>query len=139
MANSDPFAALADTFRAEFAKHTATALDGVPAELGTITPSGLKLDNFKHEIQDYLVADYLVTLHLPAFHLIGTTAAPVDSAGNATGAASQRMRFEFEPSQIAKVRVNQAAGLMPGERVVVLPVNGGADFVVMSRVVNGGG
>lgn len=29
-------------------------------ELGIITATGLKLDNFKHEVQDYLKADGLV-------------------------------------------------------------------------------
>lgn len=35
------------------------ATSTVSAELGTITASGLKLDRFKYEIRDYLVAEYL--------------------------------------------------------------------------------
>ena len=35
------------------------ATSAVSAELGTITANGLKLDRFKYEIQDYLVAEYL--------------------------------------------------------------------------------
>lgn len=126
---------IAQTLRAGMQKHANDMLSGVPAELGTITETGLKIDNFKHEIQDYLVADFLVTLHLPAFSLVGTTA-PADDEGNASGSKSQRTQFEFEPTMIEEVRVNLAAGLLPGERVLVMPTNGGADFVVMCRVVN---
>ena len=35
------------------------ALYGTGFTLGTLTATGLKLDNFKHEINDYLVLDYL--------------------------------------------------------------------------------
>ena len=35
------------------------ALYGTGFTLGTLTTTGLKLDNFKHEINDYLVLDYL--------------------------------------------------------------------------------
>lgn len=134
--STDPFGAIAQSIRTEMQKYTSEMLSGVPAELGTITETGLKLDNFKHEVQDYLVADFLTTLHLPTFSLIGTTASPVDEEGNASGPKSQRTLFEFEPTMIEEVRVNLAAGLLPGERVLVMPTNGGADFVVMCRVVN---
>ncbi|MGG3839643.1 hypothetical protein ABEV00_21810 [Paenibacillus thiaminolyticus] len=134
--STDPFGAIAQSIRTEIQKYTSETLSGVPAELGTITETGLKLDNFKHEVQDYLVADFLTTLHLPTFSLIGTTASPVDEEGNASGPKSQRTLFEFEPTMIEEVRVNFAAGLLPGERVLVMPTNGGADFVVMCRMVN---
>lgn len=134
--STDPFDIIARSLRAGMQMQADEMLSGVPAELGTITETGLKLDNFKHEVQDYLVADFLVTLHLPAFSLVGTTASPVDEEGNASGPKSQRMLFEFEPTMIEDVRVNLAAGLLPGERVLVMPTNGGADFVVMCRVVN---
>jgi hypothetical protein len=132
---TDPFQEMVQSFRAQIRKGAGEALAGVPAELGTITETGLKLDNFRDEIQDYLVADFLTTLHLPAFYLIGTTVLP-DSEDNPNGAPSPRTRFDFEPSLIQDVRVNLAAGLMPGERVLVMPTNGGADFVVLCRVVN---
>ncbi|RJG26713.1 hypothetical protein [Paenibacillus thiaminolyticus] len=134
--STDPFDTIARSLHAGMQMQANKMLSGVPAELGTITETGLKLDNFKHEVQDYLVADFLATLHLPTFSLVGTTASPVDEEGNASGPKSQRTLFEFEPTMIEEVRVNLAAGLLPGERVLVMPTNGGADFVVMCRVVN---
>ncbi|GIO36196.1 hypothetical protein J41TS12_10570 [Paenibacillus antibioticophila] len=134
----DPFQEMAQSFKSQIKKGAGEVLSGVPAELGTITDTGLKLDNFKDEIQDYLVADFLAALHLPAFYLVGTTVLP-DAEDNPIGTPSQRTRFDFEPSLIQDVRVNLAAGLMPGERVLVMPTNGGADFVVLCRVVNNNG
>lgn len=131
---TDPYMEIAQALRSQIKKGAGDALSGVPAELGTITETGLKLDNFKDEIQDYLVADFLTTLHLPAFYLVGTTVLP-DTEDNPIGTPSQRTRFDFEPALIQDVRVNLAAGLMPGERVLVMPTNGGADFVVLCRVV----
>lgn len=134
----DPFKALAETLKDEMSKSAGNALSGVPAELGTITETGLKLDNFKDEIQDYLVADFLTSLHLPAFYLVGTSVL-ADAEDNPIGTPSPRTRFDFEPTIIEEVRVDLSDGLLPGERVLVIPTNGGADFVVMCRVVNGGG
>ena len=134
----DPFQELAVSLKNEMSKSAGAALSGVPAEMGIITDSGLKLDNFKDEIQDYLVADFLTTLHLPEFFIVGTTTL-ADAEDEPIGAPSPRTRFDFEPTLIEEVRVNLADGLLPGERVLVIPTNGGADFVVMCRVVNGGG
>jgi hypothetical protein len=126
---SDPFKALVSVLEMRMSQHAGRAVDGVPAELGTLTATGLKLDNFKHEIQDYFVADWLVKLHLPAFTMYGTT--------TAGGLTSQRTRFDFEAVQIEDVRLNWKAGMQPGDRVLALPVNGGRDAVVLCRVVNG--
>lgn len=131
----DPYQMLAADIRQEMKQSAGNALSGVPAELGTITATGLKLDNFKSEIQDYLVADFLTSLHLPSFHLVGTTVL-ADAEGNPSGPPSPRTRFDFEESIVEEVRLDLAAGLSPGERVLVIPINGGADFVVMCRVVN---
>ncbi|BFH63900.1 hypothetical protein [Paenibacillus azoreducens] len=138
MDTRDPYKDLVASLKDEMKKSAGQALSGVPAELGTITETGLKLDNFKDEVQDYLVADFLTTLHLPAFFIVGTTAL-ADEEDEPIGTPSQRTRFDFEPTLIEEVRVNLADGLMPGERVLVIPTNGGDDFVVMCRVVNGGG
>ncbi|MFV3014112.1 hypothetical protein ACLD48_19155, partial [Clostridium botulinum] len=35
------------------------AISYIGLDLGTITSNGLKLDNFKYEIQDYMMLDYL--------------------------------------------------------------------------------
>lgn len=135
---ADPYKTLAVSIRDQIAGYTQTALSGLTTELGTITTTGLKLDHFKHEIQDYLVADFPVTLHLPEFHLLGTTTSPIDVEGNPAGASStsQRMRFDFEATELEGVRADLAAGLLSGDRVVVLNLYGGNDVIVMCKVVS---
>ncbi|SDE82191.1 hypothetical protein SAMN04488542_102261 [Fontibacillus panacisegetis] len=135
----DPYKELAGSLREQIAGYTRNAVSGITSELGTITATGVKLDQFKHEIQDYLVADFPVTLKFPAFHLLGTTTSLIDAEGNPLGESSQRMRFDFEESEIEDVNINLAAGLKPGDRVVVLNCNGGKDVIVMCRVVSSGG
>ncbi len=102
----DPYRSLASFIEERARSHTRAVLMDVQAELGTITASGLKLDGFAHEIKDYLVAEYLT---LPA--TFGT-----DSAGD-TLATPAPLR-----------------ALQPGDRVLVVPVNGGQDHVVIARV-----
>lgn len=136
---NDPFRELASSIRQQISESTQNALTGIASELGTITATGVKLDQFKHEIQDYLVADFPVKLKLPAFHLLGTTTASIDREGNPLGESSSRMRFDFEEAEIEDVEINLATGLQPGDRVVVLNCNGGKDVIVMCKVVSNGG
>lgn len=136
---NDPFRELASSIRQQISESTQNALTGIASELGTITATGVKLDQFKHEIQDYLVADFPVRLKFPAFHLLGTTTASIDGEGNPLGESSPRMRFDFEEAEIEDVEINLAAGLQPGDRVVVLNCNGGKDVIVMCKVVSNGG
>ena len=124
---SDPFKALASILEMRMSDHAGRSIRGVPAELGTITATGLKLDNFKHEIQDYYVADWLVKIHFPSMTLTGT----ITGLGNVT--------FNVEPFTVDEVRLNWKAGLQPGNRVLAIPVNGGHDAVVVCRIVSGGG
>ena len=125
---SDPFKALVSLLEMRMSQHAGRSIRGVPAELGTITATGgLKLDNFKHEIQDYYVADWLVKIHFPSITLTGT----LTGIGNVT--------FNAEPFAVDEVRLNWKAGLRPGDRVLAVPVNGGHDAVVLCRIVPGGG
>ncbi|SMB97934.1 hypothetical protein SAMN00808754_2035 [Thermanaeromonas toyohensis ToBE] len=136
---TDPFKQLASLIDMRISERTARVISGLPCELGTITATGLKLDNFKHEIQHYYVADWLVQLHLPAFSLIGTATSPVDEQGNplAGASTSQLTRYDFRAAQIKDVRVNLKAGLKPGERVLVVPINRGQEAIVIARVMAG--
>ncbi len=119
----------------------AKSLSGIPSELGTITGSGLKLDSFKYEIPDYLVAEWVTQVQVPPFFLVGTTTSPVDENGQALGGAlpSPLTRFDFAESEIEEVRLNWLTGVKPGDRVLAIPVNGGKDAVVICKVVNSGG
>ena len=132
----DPFKQLASILEQRMAGHAERAISGVPCELGTITASGLKLDSFKHEIQDYLIADWLVKIHFPAFSLVGTATSPVDDQGNdLPGAITTSLtRYDFLSREVDEVRLELKADLKPGDRVLVVPVNGGQDAMVISAV-----
>ncbi len=132
---SDPFKQLASIFEMRMAGHAARAVSGVPCELGTITTSGLKLDSFKHEIQDYLVADWLAKIHLPAFTISGTQAGLEDSLG---GSVVGTANWSYQPSEIDQAHVEVLPDFKPGDRVLAVPVNGGQDAVVICKVVPNG-
>lgn len=133
----NPFSEIAQILDLRMSAQAARAVQGLPCELGTITATGLKLDGFRHEIRDYLVADWVVTVHLPAFSLIGTATAPVDDQGKPlpNAGTSSLTRYDFREAQIANVRLEVKPGLMPGDRVLAIPVNGGTDAVVLCKVV----
>ncbi len=135
---ADPFKQLATLLDMRMARYAAKAVSGVPCELGTITASGLKLDSFKHEIKDYLVADWLVKIHFPAFSLLGTATSPVDDQGNPLPGASTSplTRYDLRAKDVDQVRLELKADLKPGDRVLAVPVNGGQDAVVIAKVVS---
>lgn len=130
----DPYAALAVSLRENAAKKAAEALTGVTAELGTVTGTGLKLDGFKHEIQDYLVAEFPGKLKLPELKLTGGVHGLRDSEG---GRVEGQGEFSFKPSETDETVLSLR--YKPGDRVLALPLNGGNDAVVLCRVVSGNG
>jgi len=128
----DPYKQLARLLENRMAQHAGRAVAGLFCELGTITATGLKLDGFKHEIRDYLVADWLVKMHLPAFNITGSQTGLKDSLnGDVTGQAT----FSFQPASVDEVRLEFKADLKPGDRVLAVPVNGGQEAVVICKVV----
>ncbi len=114
------------------------------AELGTITATGLKLDRFKYEIPRgrYLVAHYL-TLDWP-FHTIVETQTgnhPHGPSGGHSQYAGDGVHGHPSGEGLHDHRVvnpSQLRPLMPGDRVLVVPVNEGREFVVVARVVIAG-
>jgi hypothetical protein len=120
----DPYKKLAAALESRMAGHASTAVTGIPAEMGTMTASGLKLDSFKHEFKEYLVADWETKLKLPAFSLIGTV---TGMSGTST--------FQFEETEIEGVGLMFKEGLKPGDRVLAVPVAGGSEAVVICKVV----
>ncbi|MGG6314105.1 hypothetical protein [Paenibacillus macerans] len=130
----DPYAALAVSLRENAAKKAAEALTGVTAELGSITGTGLKLDGFKHEIKEYLVAEFPGTLKLPDLTLSGEVRGLKDSADGSVGGQGE---FSFAPSETEKAVLSLK--YQPGDRVLALPLNGGNDAIVLCRVVSGNG
>ncbi|NPV90104.1 MAG: hypothetical protein HPY50_04920 [Firmicutes bacterium] len=134
---SDPFKELTSLLDNRMKNQAAQAVSGTPSELGVVTSTGLKLDSFKHEIRDYLVADWLVKLHFPARSIIVTSTSPVDAQGNELpGAVTSPFLTRYNIDEIDQVRLELKVGLKPGDRVLAVPVNGGQDAVIICKVVS---
>ncbi|RXM79572.1 hypothetical protein DP144_01835 [Clostridium tetani] len=87
------------------------AVSYIGLDLGTITSTGLKLDNFKYEIQDYMILDYL----------------KMNNEYNAETAGKHLNNRIFKtPKELKPLTV--------GDRVLVALL--GSEFVVVGRVVN---
>lgn len=92
-------------------KTISNTISSLGLELGTVTSNGLKLDNFKYEIQDYMILDYLKLKDEYNTELAGT----------------------YTHGHVFKTPGNLKA-LKEGDRVLVAAV--GNEFVVVGRVVN---
>lgn len=120
---SNPYKELVRLFDTRTKKYVNESTISVSPELGTITETGLKLDQFKYEIQDYLTADYL-TMKSDFF-----TTVEENSGNHSQNAGDGTHNHKIVTPQ-------QLKPLTAGDRVLSLPVNGGRDFVVIARVVN---
>lgn len=90
------------------------AMFGTGLVLGTLTSAGLKLDNFKHEFNEYLILDYLKL---------------EDSYYTEITSCTSSHKHEFKtPDNLKKLTV--------GDRVLVAQF--GADNVIVGRVVSNG-
>ncbi|MEK4980997.1 hypothetical protein [Bacillus sp. FSL K6-6540] len=128
--NKDPYGQLASSLYASLNKQTRQAMGGVGAVLGTITSTGLKLDDFKHELQDYMVAELPGLLTLPRYTAVGTAT---------LGGQPQEMTFDVEENEVEDTLFELGKGLKPGDRVLAVRVNSGNDVVVVCKVVSSGG
>ncbi|GIO32008.1 MULTISPECIES: hypothetical protein [Paenibacillus] len=129
--NKDPYGQLASALYSSVGKHTRQAIGGVGAVLGTITGTGLKLDDFKHEFQDFMVAELPGVLSVPSSVLTGTTMLEERSVGENKQEPSSN-ETKIEDSRLSLT-------LKPGDRVLAVRVNGGNDVVVVCKVVTGNG
>lgn len=89
------------------------AISSVGLEFGTITSSGLELDDFKHEIKDYMVLDYL---KMDKDYFTQTNSAGEDSHSHKV----------ITPDGLTTLKI--------GDRVLVAQV--GSEFIVIGRVRN---
>ena len=90
----------------------------------------MKLDDFKHEVQDYLVAELPGTLRLPEREVTGAISGISDVAnGGTTGTDAFLQKVEEAVWSLGK-------GLKAGDRVLAMRVNGGNDIVVLCKVVS---
>lgn len=128
----DPFKQLTSLLDMRISERAGNAITGIPSELGTITATGLILDSFKHEVQDYLVAEWFVTAHFPSIQVKGQVVGLRDGENRPViGDAS----FSFDPFKVEDLRLELKAGLKPGDRVLAVPLNRGNDAIVICRVV----
>lgn len=112
--NGDVFNEIARTVHSNANKAIEGAMFGTGLTLGILTPTGLKLDNFKHEFKDYYVLDYLKLN---------------DSYYTEAATCTVSHRHEFKtPENIKKLKT--------GDRVLVAQF--GADNVIVGRVVSNG-
>jgi len=131
----DPYGHFADVMRGAMSNHTRQAVSGLGAVLGTITSSGVKLDDFKHEVQDYFVAEYPGTLELPERE---TTGAISGISEVANGGTTSEGRFLLQKEEVEEATLSLGKGMKPGDRVLAMRVNGGNDVVVLCKVVSAG-
>lgn len=104
-----------------------SAISRIKPELGTITVSGLKLDSFKHPIKDYYSAAWEVCMQMPAY----TTHAVMTTEGGQPIAVT----LDVEAHEIEAVKLDFRSALKPEDRVLAVPIHGGAEAVVVCKVV----
>ena len=107
----ETFNELAREIRGSTNKAVNKVVSYIGLNLGTITSSGLKLDNFKYEIKDYMTLDYL----------------QLEDEYNTETAGKHTHSHVFKTP-------NNLKRLKEGDRVLVAAV--GSEFVVVGRVVN---
>ncbi|KGO14292.1 hypothetical protein NZ45_07990 [Clostridium botulinum] len=105
------FNEIARTIKEDTKGSISNAVSSLELQLGTITSTGLKMDNFKYEVQDYMVLDYLKSYNEYATEIAG----------------------EHPHSHVLKIPKNLKA-LFIGDRVLVATV--GNEYIVVGRVVN---
>lgn len=141
---SDPFKQLAGLLENRMAGIGAKVLSGMPCLLGTMTATGLKLDDFKHEVQDPLYADWTFKMELPQASRVIKIASPVNPDGSNQGGTTysvlSRIDFNVQGADDAgttvKVHMDLKSELKPGDRVLVVPINSGQDHVIIAKVVS---
>jgi hypothetical protein len=105
------FSEIAREIKGSTNKAIGKAISSLGLELGTITNSGLKVDNFKYEIKDYMVLEYLKVQDQYITEVAGET-----------------------PHSHTLKTPNELKKLSVGHRVLVALV--GDEFVVVGRVLN---
>lgn len=136
MSKKDPYGQFAEVMRSTMSKHTQQAMSGLGAVLGTMTGSGVKLDDFKHEIQDYMIAELPGMFEMPERTDVGRTY-PLGQGGN--GGTATKSDFVFDKVEVEETVLHLNKGLKAGDRVLALRVNSGNDVVIVCKVVSGNG
>lgn len=142
------------------ATNAARAVQGIAAEIGTITKVflgedaytvkrvWLKLDNFKDTIKDAMFSDFKVKMVMKDFARVVRLVSPVNPDGTDGDGAeySDLTRFDFEVQGVAdaegakrkeitvEVELRTKDGLKVGDRVLVATFNRGQDHLIVCKV-----
>lgn len=144
-------------------KKAAGAVQGIGGEIGTITKVfssdggetvdrvWVLLDNFKHPIKDPLIADWKAKLEIPTPSRV-VRLASCDSSGVDAPAPEEccpdcglrRLDFQCVPGRpdvVKDVHIVFKDCLKEGDRVMVIPFNGGQDHLILCKLTSskGGG
>lgn len=151
--DKDPFKAFAMVLRQETGRAVNSVMQSMPCVLGTMTATGVYIDDFKHEIKDPLVlepfidADIEVALMVPAHEETGVIVLPVipTQADSPTVPGDYQVTFKFDTwnysakangmIKATRARVKFKPEYRPGDRVLCVLVNDSRDIVIVSRVV----
>ncbi|MTV47768.1 hypothetical protein GJ688_02065 [Heliobacillus mobilis] len=149
----DPFKKIVSMIDHRMRDHATNAISGVPCVLGTMTETGVILDDFAHEIQDPIVLgpvvdmDIELQMEVPAHERVGKLVLPSipTKAHSPTEEGEYPVTFQFDPwtydaevngkIKITKARVKYKTQFQTGDRVLCCMVNSGQDVVIVSRVV----
>ncbi|MEN6325783.1 MAG: hypothetical protein ABFD18_06215 [Syntrophomonas sp.] len=144
----DPFKEIANVLDKRMAGQVSMGTMGTQCVLGTMTATGVLLDDFKHEIKDPLYADWTLKLNIPLGSRIVSAAAPVTAQGadipNVTTSTLTRMDFSNQDAEygaggandIQRVNVELKSRLKAGDRILAIPINGGQECVIICKVVS---
>ncbi len=140
---SDPVKQIVTLLEERMAKNVTRGIMGLPpCVLGTMTATGVLLDDFKHEIKDPLYADWHFKLEMPQPSRVVVLAAPVNSDGSDIPPTqySPLTRIDWtvvgDPNTTIHVHSELKSELQPGDRVLVVPINAGQECVIICKVVS---
>lgn len=102
------------------------AIDGLGLTLGTVTTTGLALDNLKHEINDYLILDHLKLKETYSKNKLISEESHSHSISNGSCSSETHSHNFIPPKELEPLKV--------GDRVLVAQL--GADFIVIGRISN---
>lgn len=122
---TDPYVELVDVIQGFMSSHSNRAVSEVGGVLGTITSSGLKLDDFKYEFKDYLIAELPGTLTVPFLNGVVS-----NNLERTTMSGTDLLRNEIDSAEL-----KLSKGLKVGDRVLAIRIQNGNEVVVICKVV----
>lgn len=100
------------------------AIDGLGLTLGTITNTGLKVDNLKQELTGYMVLDYLKLNDNYPKNKVISEESHSHSISNSSCSSETHSHNFIPPKQLKSLSID--------DRVLVAQL--GADFIIIGRV-----